>query len=182
MENRSDLVDHLYIMVLDIRDLDLKTRLPIRCIRVVNVYDQVIGRGYIYLGVYARRRRAIEDVSWNRIITERTVFIGDFNAYSSKWNYMCERLIGARPLEELLDKYNLVVINEEGVVIRRLSEKVSIIDLVITLSSLSDSMTWCILGKAYSSMLDYELIVVGWPDLVEDLVILDKGRATGWNI
>ena len=81
-----------------------------------------------------------------------------------------------------MDKYNLVVINEEGVATRRLSEKVSIIDLVIILPSLSDSMTWCILGKTHSLMLDYELIVVRWPNLVEDLAILDKGRATGWNI
>ena len=72
-----------------------------------------------------------------------------------------ERPIGARPLEELLDKYNLVVINEEGVATRRSSEKVSIIDLAITLPSLNDSMTWYILGKAYSLISDYELIVVG---------------------
>ena len=36
---------------------------PTRRTRVVNVYDQVIGRGYTYLGAYIRRRRAIEDVS-----------------------------------------------------------------------------------------------------------------------
>ena len=169
-------------MVLDVRDLDLKTRFLIKCIRVVNVYDQVISREYTYLGIYMRRRRAIEDVSWNRIITERIVFIGDFNVYSSKWNHIYERLIGVRLLEKLLDKYNLIVINEERVIIRRLLEKVSIIDLIIILSSLSDFMTWYILGKIYSSMLDYKLIVVGWPYLVEDLVILDKGRATGQNI
>ena len=63
MENRSDLVDHLYIMILDVKDFDLKTRLLIRCTKVMNVYDQVIGRGYIYLKVYTRRKRAIEDIS-----------------------------------------------------------------------------------------------------------------------
>ena len=110
---------------------------------------------------------------------ERIIFINNFNAYNSKWNHICERLIGVRLLEELLDKYNLIVINEEGVIIRRLLEKVFIIDLIIILSSLSDSMTWCILGKVYSSMLDYKLIIVGWSDLVEDLAILDKDRATG---
>ena len=50
-------------MILDIRDFDQKIRLPLRRTRVVNVYDQFIGRGYIYLGAYARRRRAIKDVS-----------------------------------------------------------------------------------------------------------------------
>ena len=81
-----------------------------------------------------------------------------------------------------MDKYNLIIINEEGVATRRSSEKISIINLIITLPSLSDSMTWYILGKAYSLILDYKLIIVGWPDLAEDLAILNKGRATGWNI
>ena len=63
IKKRSDLVNHPYVMTLDIKDLDQKTRLPSKRIRVVNVYDQVIGREYTYLGAYARRRRAIEDVS-----------------------------------------------------------------------------------------------------------------------
>ena len=50
-------------MALDIRDFDQKTRLPLRRIRVVNVYDQVIGRGYIYLGAYIKRRRTIKDIN-----------------------------------------------------------------------------------------------------------------------
>ena len=63
MENRSDLVEYLYIMTLDIKDLDPKTRLSIKYIKVVNVYDQIIGRKYIYLGVYARRKKTIKDIS-----------------------------------------------------------------------------------------------------------------------
>ena len=39
IEKRSDLVDHPYVMVLDIKDLDTNTRLPTRCTRIVNVYD-----------------------------------------------------------------------------------------------------------------------------------------------
>ena len=43
-------------------------------------------------------------------------------------------------------------------------------------------MTWSILGGKYLSMSNYELIVVGWEDLVEDLTLLDGGRLTGWDI
>ena len=179
MEKRSDLVDHPYLMVLDIRDLDQKTRIPTRRTRVVNVYDQVIGREYTYLGAYVRRRRAIEDVSWDRIIIERIVFIGDFNAYNSKWNSTCENLIGARLLEALLTKFNLIVINEEGVPTRRSLEKVFIIDLAITAPSIGDIIIWYILGRSYSSMSDYELIVMSWPDLVEESAVFDNGRAIG---
>ena len=71
-------------MTLDVRDFDQKIRLFLKRIRIVNVYDQFIGREYIYLGAYIRKRRAIKDVSQDKIIIERTVFIGDFNAYNSK--------------------------------------------------------------------------------------------------
>ena len=50
-------------MILDIRDFNQKIRLPLKRIKVVNVYDQFIGRGYIYLGVYIRKRRAIKDIN-----------------------------------------------------------------------------------------------------------------------
>ena len=63
MKKRSDLVNHPYLIILDIRDLDQKIRIPIKRIRVINVYNQVIGREYTYLGAYIRKRRAIEDIS-----------------------------------------------------------------------------------------------------------------------
>ena len=63
MENRSDLIDYLYIIILNIKDFDLKTRLPTRYTRIINVYDQVINRGYIYLGVYTKKRKVIEDIN-----------------------------------------------------------------------------------------------------------------------
>ena len=131
IKKRSDLVDHLYLIILDIKDLNQKIRIPIRRIRVMNVYDQVIGREYTYLEAYVRRRRTIKDISWNRIIIEKTVFISDFNAYSLKWNFTCENLIGTRLLKELLIKFNLIIINEKGMLIRRLLKKIFIIDLVI---------------------------------------------------
>ena len=84
VEKRSDLINYLYVMILDVRDFDQKTRLFLRRIKVVNVYDQVIGRKYIYLGVYTKKRRVIEDISWDKIIIERIIFIRDFNVYSSK--------------------------------------------------------------------------------------------------
>ena len=46
--------------------------------------------------------------------------------------------MGTKPLEELLIRFNLIVINDERIPIRRLSEKVSIIDLIITSPSIGD--------------------------------------------
>ena len=50
----------------------------------MNIYDQVIGRKYTYLGAYIKKRRVIKDISWDKIIIKRIIFINDFNAYSSK--------------------------------------------------------------------------------------------------
>ena len=75
MEKRSDLIDYPYLIILDIKDLNQKIRISIRRIRVVNIYDQVIGRKYTYLGAYIRKRRAIKDISQNRIIIKRTILI-----------------------------------------------------------------------------------------------------------
>ena len=63
MEKRFDLVDYLYLIILDIKDLNQKICILIKRIKVMNVYDQVIGRGYTYLRAYIRKRRTIEDIS-----------------------------------------------------------------------------------------------------------------------
>ena len=148
----------------------------------MNIYDQVIGRRYTYLRAYIRRRRTIEDISQDKIIIKKTVLISDFNAYNSKQNSIYENLIGARLLKALLIKFNLIVINEEGVLIRRLSEKVFIIDLAITAPSMRDTMTQYIPEKSYSLISDYELIVISQPDLTEESAIFNNGRAIGWDI
>ena len=141
MKKRYDLVNYPYLIVLNIRDLDQKTRIPIRRIKVINIYNQVIDRGYTYLGAYTKKKRAIKNINQNRIIIEKTILISDFNAYNLKQNSTYENLLGARPLETLLTKFNLIVINEKGILIRRLLGKISIIDLAITSSSMGDTIT-----------------------------------------
>ena len=39
MKKRSDLVDYPYLIVLNIKDLDQKIRIPIRRIKVINIDD-----------------------------------------------------------------------------------------------------------------------------------------------
>ena len=50
-------------MILNIRDFNQKIRILIRRIKVMNIYDQIIDRGYTYLKAYTRKRRVIEDIS-----------------------------------------------------------------------------------------------------------------------
>ena len=179
MKKRSDLIDYPYLIVLDIRDLDQKIRIPIKRIRVVNIYDQVIGREYTYLGAYIRKKRIIEDVSWNKIIIKRTIFISDFNAHNSKQNFIYENLIKARPLETLLTKFNLIIINEKGILIRRLSENISIIDLAIIAPNIKNTIIQYILERNYLLISDYELIIISQPDLIKESAVFNNGRTIG---
>ena len=39
MKKRSDLIDYFYLIILNIKDLDQKTRIPIKRIRIINIYD-----------------------------------------------------------------------------------------------------------------------------------------------
>ena len=63
MKNKSDLVDYLYTIIINIRDFDLKTKFFIKHTKIVNVYDQVINREYRYLVMYTKKRKTIENIS-----------------------------------------------------------------------------------------------------------------------
>ena len=43
-------------------------------------------------------------------------------------------------------------------------------------------MSWLIPERDYSSTSDHELILIGWEDQENDLILLDGGRPTGWDI
>ena len=77
-----------------------------------------------------------------------------------KWNLIYEKLIKVKALEALLTKFNLIIVNEEGVPTRRLLEKIFIINLVVTSPGIKDIITWYILEREFLSILDHELIVV----------------------
>ena len=50
-------------MILNIKDFDQKIRIFIKRIKIINIYDQIIGRKYTYLEAYIKKRRTIEDIS-----------------------------------------------------------------------------------------------------------------------
>ena len=106
----------------------------------MNIHNQIINRRYTYLGTYTKKRRTIKNISQSKIIIKRTVFINDFNAYNSKQNSTYENLMRAKPLETLLIKFNLIIINEKNILIKRLLKKISIIDLAITSPSMGDTI------------------------------------------
>lgn len=63
IENRTDLVNHPYCSVLNIKELHPISKNFLRRTRVVNVYDNKVGRGQLWEGSSPTLRRAIQDVS-----------------------------------------------------------------------------------------------------------------------
>lgn len=114
VDNRTDLVDHPYFLTLDIRDVDSRTNKPARRTRVVNAYDNRVGQGCTWEENTPQTRRALEDIVWDRVIRERVLLVGDMNAHSPIWNSHCQRRKNAKPLEDLIEKFGLLVNNEPG--------------------------------------------------------------------
>jgi hypothetical protein len=81
-ETRSDLVNHPYVLVLDIWDLQPNTQKKARRTRLINCYDNRIGPNTIYHGDIDSNRRAIDDINWDNLIQGRAILLGDFNAHS----------------------------------------------------------------------------------------------------
>ena len=68
VDHRTDLIDHPYFMLLEICELDLRSTRPGRKTRVINVYENRIGRGCTWDGGINHIRRALEDINWEPII------------------------------------------------------------------------------------------------------------------
>ena len=81
-DNRSDLANDPYYLVLDIKKLHLRTRKPIQKTRVVNIYDNSVGQECTWQGHTAVAQRAIQDIGWNNIIRGHVLLLGDINAHS----------------------------------------------------------------------------------------------------
>ena len=58
-DNRTDLVSHLYCLVLDFKELHPVTRKVVRKTRVVNLYDNKVARGQVWQRSSSIVRRAI---------------------------------------------------------------------------------------------------------------------------
>lgn len=63
LDNRSDLANHIYCLILDIKKLHPKTKKPIRKTRVINIYNNYIRQEYIWQGYITIVQQTIQDIS-----------------------------------------------------------------------------------------------------------------------
>ena len=181
IENRTDLVSHPYCIVLDIKELHPSFGKQSRRTRVVNLYDNKIGEGYPWQGSISTVRRAIQDISWRRVIRGRVLVVGDMNAHSSMWNPHCRQKANAGPLEELIESYELMVNNDTDFPTRPSSPGISIIDLALTSPELGLLRVWEI-PEEYPSLSDHELILMEWEDIETQEPETQQAAMSGWSI
>ena len=181
VDHRTDLLNHPYFMLLEIRELDPQSKRPGRKTRVVNVYDNRVGRGCTWDGGIHRTRRALEDVNWEPIIRGRVLVAGDVNAHSPVWNPHCHKRQNASILEGFIDQFGLLINNEPGRSTRPTSQGVSVIDLALSTVELGPLTLWEI-PEEYPALSDHELILLRWEDIDVGLSQSNLSKATGWDI
>lgn len=68
IDNQTDLISHPYSFCLDNKEFDLKSEKCLRKTRIVNFYDNKIGQGQLWEGLYSRVQRAMEDIRCKQVI------------------------------------------------------------------------------------------------------------------
>lgn len=180
IEARTDLLDHPYLMVLDIWELS-RAQERARRTRIVNCYDNWLGAGHCWQGEDWRRRRAIEDANWDQVIEGRCLLLGDFNAHSPLWNPQARVRNNAGPLEGMIDRFDLYVNNDPETPTRPKSTPgVSIIDLSPTTPELGPLPMWYV-AHNHPTGSDHETIVMEW-DSLQRTPMGTSQEITGWQI
>ena len=180
VEARTDLLDHPYLMAIDVWELN-RAREKARRTRVINCYDNWLGMGHCWHGESERQRRALEDVQWEQVIEGRCLLVGDFNAHSPIWNPLARARVNAGPLEDLIDEAGLYINNELGVSTRpKRTPGISIIDLALTTVSMGPLEMWTV-DQEHPTGSDHELIIMEWASL-ERISTVPSQDVTGWQI
>ena len=103
------------------------------------------------------------------------------NAHSSMWNPHCYQNVNAGPLEELIERYELIINNDTNFSTRPLSPGISIIDLALTSPDLGPLRVWEIPQK-YPSLSNHELILIEWEDIDTKSCGNTQAAMSGWSI
>ena len=105
--------------------------------------------------------------------------LGDVNAHSPVWNPHCRRRQNAKLLEDLIEKFDLLINNESGRTTRPASAGVSVIDLALSTIELGFLTLWEI-PEEYPSLSDHELILLRWDDRNNNPSEKEVAEPTGW--
>lgn len=97
------------------------------------------------------------------------------------WNPYCRQNVNAGPLEELIERYELVVINDTDFPTRPSSPGMSIIDLALTSPELGSLQVWKT-PEEYPLLSNHELILMEWEDIKIPGQKNTQAAISGWSI
>jgi hypothetical protein len=104
-----------------------------RQVRLVNVYDVLQQSDMIRLAC---------EVDWSRIITTNTIFAGDFNTHSPRWNPQCSMSSSHLFLEGLIDEHDLLYVGDGKATHWQTGQlRHSVIDMVFSTMELEPHVT-----------------------------------------
>lgn len=67
----------------------MESKKYIRKIRIVNLYNNKVGKRQLYEKLYQTARWAIQNIFWRLVIQKQILLVGDMNANSYIWNFHC---------------------------------------------------------------------------------------------
>ena len=82
-------------------------------------------------------------MQWEKVIQGRVILLGDFNAKSTSWDPH-GKSVNARDLEELVERFNLILNNDTSVYTREEGKNRSILDLTFSSLELGPLDSWAI--------------------------------------
>lgn len=83
IEARTDIIDHPYIMAIDVWELEKPGEEKKRRTRLISPYNNNLRANQVWRGVESNtRHRTLANAEWDRILGGRVVLLGHFKAYS----------------------------------------------------------------------------------------------------
>lgn len=169
-EERTDLVDSPHVQCLDV--WETVGRRKMRRTRLINIYNRarVQGGGY-----------TIDHIDLSSLIEGRTILIGDFNARSPTWDPWLVGRQNAGTTEQLIERHELIVNNNDYQPTRRGKSCRSVIDLTLSTGRVGPLATWEI-DEDLATTSDHEVIVFSWLPLCSTTTEREGKATPNWNI
>ena len=130
--------------------------------RIINIYNQRRNNPYHY---------SLWSTDWNKVLAPRTILAGDFNSRSPNWDIHSQEIQGDNRVPELIDDFNLILNNTQGVTTRkatRQNSKIeSTLDLTLSTSQMGYLASWTVESE-FTTPSDHEVITFSWNSLQDE--------------
>ena len=125
----------------------------------------------VYDSAKPGEERVLNNVQWDKIIMGRTIVHGALNAHSPIWNPRCIDQRNHKPLEQIIEEFDLIINNDDSptYAVERMSETL-IIDLTLSTIPVGLLANWTVGRDNQATMSDHAVITweLEYPENVEN--------------